>query len=660
MRPRAIRTARALRLGLALVPPAIAVLCYVGCAERADRAVAVVRTNSESSTYVASLGNLRTGARPSTAEIKLATFFFGVEPEPPLGLIKPMHVAATDGELWVSDGALRTVLRWTPGAGALEAASLIDPPTGPSAVAICANGDRLVAGENGAIGRFSADGRTIGRYVVPESRSVQIGGVASVGDEVWVTNVHQHRIEAFDRASGAHRRSIGERGHGPAQFGFPLDVAVGSDGNAYVVDMLNARVQVLDRTGRWIRDIGGPGDRIGRFGRPKSVAVGPDGTVFVVDAASQCVHVFDERGRPLQTFGGGSDGGDALVLPAGIAIWNGPLDAAHDLPSGFRPAYYVLVAEQIVRPGLRVYAWSGRRAAPEPRTVRPGSSAARLVAQVENPHWRADGCTACHPADAGAPGPIDATTVDHLCLSCHDGKKAIDEAHPVGRVAHSARTNIPDGWPLVNGRIGCLTCHDIRKHCDAPGARPADNPGVVRGFDAANPLTLCTQCHISQEWRVNPHRSEIAGLGSPAATCGFCHVSMPRQIAAGGWEFDAKLRDRPTRLCLNCHTMHADPAPQGHLDALVSAEKLRAIVASESRVRGAAVSDNSQGMPAGLLPLVDSRVTCATCHNPHATDGALAALLSQPFGKARSNEAVDAGKSLRLPHMQLCLSCHEK
>jgi hypothetical protein len=243
-----------------------------------------------------------------------------------------------------------------------------------------------------------------------------------------------------------------------------------------------------------------------------------------------------------------------------------------------------------------------------------------------------------------------------LCLSCHDGKTAIDEAHPVGRVAQTARTKAPEGWPLVDGRIGCLTCHDIRKHCDAPGARPADNPGVVRAFDAANPLASCTQCHVSQEWRVNPHRSEIAGLASPGAACGFCHVSTPRRAATGAWEFEAKLRDRPTKLCLNCHTMHADPAPSGHLGASVNTNMLRAIAACEARLKGAA----SPGSPAGLLPLDDGRVSCATCHNPHATDGPLAALLPRPFGTARSTEPADAGKGLRLPHMQLCLSCHEK
>ena len=655
MKPRANRkTTR--RLALAVLPATLVLLYYSGCAERTDRSMAVIQSNAEKSTYVASLGNLRTGARPSTAEIKLATFFFGVEPEPPLGLIKPMHMAAAGNELWVSDGALRALLRWKADGGALEAAPLSDPPVGPTAVALDATGERLVAGENGVIMRFSADGRATGQYAL-SGTGARIGGVASVGDEVWATNVQQHSIEVFDAASGAHRRTIGERGRGPAQFGFPLDLTVGGDGNVYIVDMLNARVQVLDHGGRWVREIGGPGDRVGRFGRPKSVAVGPDGTVFVVDAASQCVHAFDERGRPLLTFGGASDGGDALVLPAGVAIWTGSLDATRDLPAGFRPVYYVLVAEQIVRPGLRVYAWSGSRTPPEPPAARPGAGAFRVVAQVENPHWRADRCTVCHPASAGAPGAIDGAAADRLCLSCHDGKKAIDEAHPIGRVARTARTKTPEGWPLVDGRIGCLTCHDIRKHCVAPQSRPADNPGVVRALDPTNPLASCTQCHLTQEWQVNPHRSEVAGLASQGATCGFCHVSTPRRVGAEGWEFDAKLRGQPTKLCLNCHSMHADPAPRGHLEAPVTADMLRAIAAQENRMSGIA---HSQRASSGLLPLADGRVSCATCHNPHATDGPLAALLSRPFGTARSTDPADRGKGLRLPHMQLCLSCHEK
>jgi predicted CXXCH cytochrome family protein len=617
------------------------------------RSPAVIHTAPEASAYVASLGNLRTGQSTGKAQAELATFLFGVEPDAPIGLIKPLDVIAADDELWVCDGALQAVLRWMPDSNILEAAPLVDPPTGPVAITADVRGDRLIAGENGAVVRHSTQGRPTVHYTPPVASEYRVGGIACIGEEVWVSNVRAHRIEVFDAASGVHRRSIGQRGRGPLEFGFPLDLTVGRDGNIYVVDMLNARVQVLDRAGGWVRDIGGPGDRIGKFGRPKAVAIGPDGTVFVVDAASQCVHAFDEDGRALLTFGGTPDREDALVLPAGITIWTGKLDAARELPSGFQPAYYVLVAEQIVRPGLRVYAWSGSRTPPEPTGPKGRESSVRLVASVENPHWRPDRCTACHARTDGAPRAIDASKVDGLCLSCHDGKKAIDEAHPIGRPGRTASTQVPVDWPLVGERLGCLTCHDIRKHCKTTASRPLDNPALVRGFDAHNPLTTCTTCHISREWRVNPHRSDVAGM-SAAAACGFCHVSTPRSMESG-WVFDGALRDSPSQLCQSCHTMHADPAPQGHLGAVVSQPMLQTMIEGE-RDRGIRdVSDRPQ-----LLPLDNGRVACSTCHNPHAPDAIPAEVFRSPTAFVRSMAPTDAGKALRIEHMSLCRYCHAK
>lgn len=638
------------RLWLATLVAAL-VLFNASCAERTQREPALLHASSEASVYVASLGNLRTGRPPTKAQTDLAVFLFGVEPDQPLGLIKPMDVVSTGDELWVCDGVFQSVLRWTPENSALDGVSLDALPPAPVAITRAAVGEHIVAGERIGV-RYSAQGTIIARYTLPSDRPGRVGGVAFVGDEVWMTNVPAHRIEVFGAASGEHRRSIGGRGRGPGEFGFPLDMAVGPEGNVYVVDMLNARVQVLKPDGTWIREIGGPGDRIGRFGRPKSVTVGPDGTVFVVDATSQCVHAFDDRGRPLLTFGGAADGADALALPAGVAIWEKPITASRELPADFRPAYYVVVAEQLVRPGLRVYAWSGARdTAVAVASVRQ-SDAPRFVSSVESPHWRADRCTACHVADQGPPRAIESARVDQLCLSCHDGKKAMDEAHPIGRVAATAGTRVPAGWPLVEGRLGCLTCHDIRKHCDDPASRSSENPALIRDFDATNRLATCTQCHVSEQWRVNPHRRDVAGMSSPTASCGFCHTSTPMP-AGDGWTFDAKLREDATKLCLNCHTMHADPAPHGHLGAVV-ADAMKQVMAQSERERGLDPASCE------LLPLNNGHVACSTCHNPHAADAQPAELFRSPTAQIRSTAPPDVGKALRIEQMALCRYCHGK
>lgn len=201
-------------------------------------------------------------------------------------------------------------------------------------------------------------------------------GAAQIGGEIWVTNAARHVIEVFDSASGSHGRAIGRRGHGPGEFNLPLGIAaLAKDhplagGGAVVVDAFNARVQVLDSSGRWMHDLGGPGDVTGRFGRPIGAAVGPDGALFVLDAASQRVHAFDGRGNALLAFGRQATDAHSLLLPSGLCVVSSP-DLADELQRetglALRPAYYIWVSEQVDRPGIRAYAWfpeAARRVAP--------------------------------------------------------------------------------------------------------------------------------------------------------------------------------------------------------------------------------------------------------------------------------------------------------
>lgn len=622
----------------------LAVVLLGSCAEQAQRR-SPWQEALDPRVRVAALGNLVVGKPPSELEVQLTSFFFGAEPDASLALIKPMDLAVEPGALLICDGAMQALLKWRPATQALEGVPLQDVSTAAGPIAIGAGGDYLLADASG-LRRISAAGATRAFFRLPEGAgALRVGGVAAVGAEVWATNLAEHRVEIFDGESGAHQRSLGRRGRGRGEFGLPLGIAFAFD-EVFIVDMLNARLQVFDRDGEWLRDIGGPGDRAGRFGRPRSVAVGPDQTVFVTDAASQRVHAFERGGRLITTFGGPADAENALVLPAGIAIWTETLDAQRPLPTGFAPAYYVLVSEQIVRPGVRAYAW---RAPPEPAPS-AGPSLQGRPASVRNPHWVASGCDACHQVEAGRVQSIPERMVDNLCLSCHDGSKAVAESHSVGRMALTAHTTAPADLPLHDGRVVCLTCHDIQRHCDPRAVRPVVNPALVRGFHPDNPLASCTQCHNAETWRANPHRGMVAGMNSATAACGFCHVAPPPTAVVEG-RIDPALKDAASQLCLNCHVMHPDPAPEGHLGAAVTG-RYRA----QMQIREAAAA----GADRPRLPLEGDRITCATCHNPHPPHPAYEEYFTMPGALQRSIAPADAGKALRLENTELCQYCHPK
>jgi len=662
------------RLALLAALGAACAGCGGGRGGVAPRGEPVVYPPAPQPPRVIALGTLRGAPPPSGTQVELSLFLFGVEPPAPLTIANPTGLAALPDGLLICDSALRLVFRWDAAADRVSAEHFQPPLTRPLAIAAASDGGRLVC-DDGRVVRTDAAGRALVEYV-PAPGEFRPAGVLQVGDEVWVSNLAAHRIEVFDAASGAHLRCIGRRGDGPGEFALPRGLARTPAGAVCVVDMLNNRVQVLAADGSWIRDIGAPGDTPGCFGRPRDVAVGPDGTVFVSDAFSQRVHAFAADGQPLLAFGEPDSGSGALALPAGIAVGHEAPRLERGLPPGLTPAYYVFVSEQLLRPGVRVYAWLGATdgAAGEP----PPSGVARQwrphfpQSAAINPHWRADRCTKCHEQGNGRMLSIAPEAVDRLCLSCHDGQQAFADPHPIGRPAVTELVTTPAGWPTVNGTLACITCHDIRRHCDVAARRPAVNDILLRGYDPQRPLDYCMNCHHADALgRFSPHRQRDAAGRVREDACFFCHTQRPEIPADGRRRFQPHLRDESSDLCLNCHRKHWDLSPLGHVDRPITPAVRQWMVTRElgltsdlpleELARRAAESERPPArLPLGgqesRTPGGGERVTCYTCHNPHYAglfppDSELGAL---------ADDARDRASALRANWIDLCSECHRR
>ncbi|HEV2395365.1 MAG TPA: SMP-30/gluconolactonase/LRE family protein [Candidatus Sulfotelmatobacter sp.] len=90
----------------------------------------------------------------------------------------------------------------------------------------------------------------------------------------------------------------------PGQFAAPENVAVDADGNLYVTDMFNNRVEVFDADGNFIRAWGKQGDRPGYFSRPKGIAIDADGHVWVADGMMDILQCYTPDGHFLMWMGG--------------------------------------------------------------------------------------------------------------------------------------------------------------------------------------------------------------------------------------------------------------------------------------------------------------------------------------------------------------------
>ncbi len=121
---------------------------------------------------------------------------------------------------------------------------------------------------------------------------------------------------------------IGAEGLSPGEFFRPRDLAVASDGSIYVADTANHRIQHIsadgDVLGVWgsfadVRSGDAPG---GTFNEPWGLAVGPDGNIFVADTWNHRVQWFTAEGDFLGMFGfeGLGEEPEAFWGPRDVAV----------------------------------------------------------------------------------------------------------------------------------------------------------------------------------------------------------------------------------------------------------------------------------------------------------------------------------------------------
>lgn len=245
-----------------------------------------------------------------------------------------------------------------------------------------------------------------------------------------------------------------------------------------------------------------------------------------------------------------------------------------------------------------------------------------------NPHAA---CESCHATEKPQPGTAlfrPGTDPSSLCDDCHQYRQ---NHHPVDFVP--VRLSVTK-FPLYNGQVKCLTCHEIHGGADHEGT-----PRLLRGGPYADRRTICFSCHYREEYaNINPHimltdSGEVREVnGKPV--CLLCHSKKPDP--AVDWTEDVRFRADIAFLCWRCHPPMPGIFFDQHFLVTPKKETLQNIREAEERL-------------IVTLPLVPrGRITCSTCHNPHQQG----VILHE--GAAKGEEAI--GK-LRLP--SICFACHK-
>lgn len=126
---------------------------------------------------------------------------------------------------------------------------------------------------------------------------------------LYVSDVELDQVLVYDADSFKLLRKLGTTGHNhelttPGDFSKPTGLAVDREGNLYVADTLNDRIEIFDADGKFISTFGKAGDGPGYFARPKGVAIDSDGHIWVADGVQDRVQVFNQQAQLLISFGG--------------------------------------------------------------------------------------------------------------------------------------------------------------------------------------------------------------------------------------------------------------------------------------------------------------------------------------------------------------------
>lgn len=127
---------------------------------------------------------------------------------------------------------------------------------------------------------------------------------------LYVVDTQQDQVIVYDADTLKLLRRIGTGGKNhflttPGDFGAPQGVALDQDGNVYVTDTLNNRVEIFDADGNFMSEFGKHGDGPGYLARPKGIAVDGDGHIWVADQMEDRLQVFNREGKLLTYIGSG-------------------------------------------------------------------------------------------------------------------------------------------------------------------------------------------------------------------------------------------------------------------------------------------------------------------------------------------------------------------
>jgi DNA-binding beta-propeller fold protein YncE len=230
----------------------------------------------------------------------------------------PTGILATGGAVWVTDSLNHRLQSFGQG-GAHQLTLGAPPDVGdfyfPTDVTTTSSGEVYVADRNAHdIQRLDGSGNPIARWDTGLSFPFSVTPTAN-----GVYSPEGNHVSLYD-SMGALLNQFGSMGSGQGQLSSPTGSAVDADGNLYIAERFNDRVQKFDPTGAPLAVFGSSGSGDGQLKGPQDVAIDAAGNVYVADSVNNRIEKFGPAGAFLSKWGSFGSGDGQFTAPAGVAV----------------------------------------------------------------------------------------------------------------------------------------------------------------------------------------------------------------------------------------------------------------------------------------------------------------------------------------------------